>query len=99
MFLVFERPKQKRRAPYGPLIIVGSRVFINVVDGRASRQQPPASSKGPFPRQQPCSVCGDSFEARSGSSAYCSKECQAFRVAEREIEAEAFDRSRRRLRR
>lgn len=85
MYLVLNSPKRKRRIPYGPIVIVGSRVQINVVDGRASTQQPAPTPKGRFPKTMACEVCGATFEAASGNSAYCSKECQRERVAERRV--------------
>jgi hypothetical protein len=96
--LAFYRPKQKRRKPYGPIVIRDGRAWLNVVDGRASSRQPPPAPRGRFPKPMPCVVCGAIFEAQSGGAAYCSTECHRHKLAERRIEEELAEaRARRRF--
>lgn len=76
LVLTPEPRKQKRRARYGPIVIRDGQAWLNVVDGRASRQRPvELVRRGRFPKPWPCSVCGAIFEAQSGNAAYCSKDC------------------------
>ena len=100
MYLVLNPPRRRKRKArrVGPIFIEGSVVRLNVVDGRAStRPLTYYVRKGPFPKTKACEVCGEPFEAQSGNSAYCSKTCNAERVAERKI-AEEMAAARRRRR-
>ena len=90
MYLVLTLPKRARRTPHGPIVIVDGRDQINLIDGRASIQQPRPPPKGRFPKTIACDVCGTAFEATGGNSAYCSKDCQRERIAERRVEDEMY---------
>lgn len=88
MYLVLDTPKRKRRVPFGPIVIVDGRACLNLVNGQASCRQPPPPPRGTFPKTVACDVCGTPFMGMSGNSAYCSKDCQRERLAERRVAEE-----------
>ncbi len=80
--------RNRKRQPYGPIIIVRGLAFINVVGGRASQRQPLPPPRGAYPKPVPCKHCGESFMGNSGSSAYCNRDCQRAYHAAWQVAAE-----------